>query len=184
MKQTIFAFLSASILLLAGPLEASASSVALMAGVPAPSAASSYSPMGTKWLVWALSQAASSNPFLDNTGTECADPQAGPTWFPAGFFGTSVCVARSVPARTALFFPPSNYFDAERMCADRTPSGARRTVAQANVQSGPADLTVTFDGTPVGPAAVQRPGIHTSDPWRGFPVGSRELWKFRLTTRR
>ncbi|OOP65311.1 hypothetical protein BMF89_00240 [Arthrobacter sp. SRS-W-1-2016] len=157
MKKAIFAFISASILLLAAPLAASASSVGTSAGAAGPAVANSYSPLAAKWWVWALSQPASSNPLLDTTGSQCANQQSGPTWFLAGLFNTGGSVTRSctVPAHIDLFFPLANSFDIEPQSAHETPAFVRSVVAQAGVQNGASNLTVTFDGSAVGPGVVK-----------------------------
>ncbi|WAH99214.1 hypothetical protein [Arthrobacter sp. MMS18-M83] len=157
MKKAIFAFVSTSMLLLAAPLAASALPVAAPAGAAAPSVANSYSPLAAKWWVWVLSQPASSNPLLDTNGSQCANQQSGPTWFLAGLFNTGGSVTRNctVPAHTNLFFPLANTFDIELQSAHKTPAFVRGVVAQAGVQNGASNLTVTFDGTAVGPGVVK-----------------------------
>lgn len=157
MKKAIFAFISASVLLMAAPLAATASSIATPAGAAAPSVANSYSPLAAKWWSWALSQPAASNPLLDTTGSQCANLQSGPTWFLVGLFNTGGSVTRSctIPAHTDLFFPLANAFDIEPKSDHRTPAFVRGIVAQAGVKNGTSNLTATFDGTPVGPGVVK-----------------------------
>jgi hypothetical protein len=157
MKKAIFAFISASILLMAAPLAASASSVAAPAGAAAPSVANSYSHLAAKWWIWALSQPAPSNPLLDTTGSQCANQQSGHTWFLVGLFNTGGSVTRSctIPAHTDLFFPLANAFDMQLQSAHKTPAYVRAQVALAGVQNGASNLTTTFDGTAVGPGVVK-----------------------------
>ncbi|MGY3320813.1 hypothetical protein [Arthrobacter sp. TE12232] len=157
MKRAIIAFISASILLMAAPLAASASSVATPAGAAAPSVANAYSPLAAKWWTWALSQPAASNPLLDTTGSQCSNQQSGPTWFLAGLFSTGGSVTRSctIPAHKDLFFPLANAFDIEPQSAHKTPAYVRAQVALAGVQAGASNLTATFDGTAVPPGVVK-----------------------------
>lgn len=127
MKKAILAFISASVLLMASPLAASASSLATPQAAAAPSVANSYSPLAAKWWTWALSQPAASNPLLDTTGSRCSNQQSGPTWFLAGLFSTGGSVTRSctVPAHKDLFFRLANAFDIEPQSAHKTPAYVR-----------------------------------------------------------
>lgn len=48
----------------------------------------------------------------------------------------------------------------------------------------PGDLTKAYHPSALKAATQDAAKIQTGDPWSQFPFESRELWKFRLTTRR
>lgn len=68
-----------------------------------------YNEWAADWWIWALSQPASTNPILDETGAQCANDQRGNVWFLAGTFGAkAVTRTCTVPPDTALLFPIVN----------------------------------------------------------------------------
>jgi hypothetical protein len=67
-----------------------------------------YSEWAAKWWQWALTQPASTNPIIDDTGELCGQGQSGPVWFLAGSFGGSVTRSCTVPAGEALLVPILN----------------------------------------------------------------------------
>lgn len=48
----------------------------------------------------------------------------------------------------------------------------------------PGDLTKAYHASALKAVTQDAAKIQSGDPWSQFPFESRELWKFRLTTRR
>ncbi|MBD0290413.1 MAG: hypothetical protein ICV74_04080 [Thermoleophilia bacterium] len=111
----------------------------------------SYGAWAAEWWQWALSQPASVNPVLDETGEHCAQAQEGHVWFLAGAF-TSEPVTRTctVPTGTALFFPVVNYV----YCAEATDPPEQQTEEfvreqVAFLREAVSGLSATVDGVQV-----------------------------------
>lgn len=68
-----------------------------------------YGRWAVEWQQWVVSNAANTNPLLDQTGANCGERQVGKVWFLAGAPGIQP-VSRNctIPAGKALFFPLIN----------------------------------------------------------------------------
>lgn len=65
-----------------------------------------YGEWSARWVQWAYSIPAATNPLTDATGANCGVEQSGPVWFLAGTpGGAAVTRACSVPEGKSLFFP-------------------------------------------------------------------------------
>ncbi len=108
-----------------------------------------YEQWSARWWQWAFSIPVDQNPFLDQTGENCAVGQSRRVWFLAGVLGggsaTRTCV---VPVGTALFFPIINQVfiatepgETEEFAHQRV----RARIDQVNVST----LFAEVDGVPV-----------------------------------
>src|ERR1051325_2933921 len=69
----------------------------------------SYGEWAALWWQWVLAIPADENPLTDTTGEFCDVGQAGPVWFLAGTFGSSVERSCTIPAGKAIFVPVHNW---------------------------------------------------------------------------
>jgi hypothetical protein len=80
-----------------------------------------YGGWSARWWQYVLAQPVSSNPLLDNTGTNCSVGQSGPVFFLVGsFVGPVTRNQCTVPANKALFFPLVNTVDMHVACTPQT----------------------------------------------------------------
>jgi len=128
--------------------------VLLPASAPVAGAGLATGQQSVEWWQWVLSIPPANNPLLDTTGDQCMLGQHGQAWFLAGSWAGSVTRECDVPQGATLFFPVINEinFDTPGQCGQGAalPSSYYRSLSKAFVD-GAANLSVTLDGSPVGP---------------------------------
>lgn len=103
-----------------------------------------------KWWQWALAAPASSNPMIDNTGTNCNVSQRGSVWFLAGVWnGGTVERNCTIPEGKYIFFPIVNNFWLNSAFDDVNNTEADyRRLATLSPTLG-SDIEATLNGTPI-----------------------------------